>query len=239
MALDTKQKRGAVLNLTLPYRQWLAEPDGTLALADRQSLLKLGAAVSAAAGSHATSGALSAQAAAVVGAALHIATHATSGVLAAQAATVSGTAATAEDTHPTTGVLAADVAQVAGSATHLTLHATSGALVASRATVSGAGVSSAEVIIVPRRRAGGIRRNYIYKGKKYLNYTNEEIAALIRKDMIDITREDIRVTYKNKKPHLVSKNAWAELQATMKQLDQTFPVEEDDDEDIETILGML
>lgn len=45
MALDSKQKRGSVLGLSLPFRSWLAEPDATLANTDRLSLLRYGAAI--------------------------------------------------------------------------------------------------------------------------------------------------------------------------------------------------
>jgi len=49
MALDTKQKRGSAICLSLPHRQWLAEPDGTLSSTDRMSLLKYCSAVAPAA----------------------------------------------------------------------------------------------------------------------------------------------------------------------------------------------
>ena len=45
MALDSKQKRGSAISLTIPYRSWLAEPDGTLADTDRMSLLKMCSAI--------------------------------------------------------------------------------------------------------------------------------------------------------------------------------------------------
>ncbi len=46
MALDSKQKRGSAINLGLPFRAWLAEPDGTLDASDRASVgLKLCSAV--------------------------------------------------------------------------------------------------------------------------------------------------------------------------------------------------
>jgi hypothetical protein len=47
MALDSKNKRGSAMLLTIPFRQWLAEPDGTLAVEDRMSLLKLAATFAA------------------------------------------------------------------------------------------------------------------------------------------------------------------------------------------------
>lgn len=40
MALDSKQKRGSAINCGIPFRRWLAEPDGTLADTDRVSLMK-------------------------------------------------------------------------------------------------------------------------------------------------------------------------------------------------------
>lgn len=45
MALDSKQKRGSAISISLPQRQWLAEPDGTLANTDRVSLAKLCSAI--------------------------------------------------------------------------------------------------------------------------------------------------------------------------------------------------
>ena len=45
MALDTKQKRGSAISMSIPNRQWLAEPDGTLVATDRVSLVKLASAV--------------------------------------------------------------------------------------------------------------------------------------------------------------------------------------------------
>lgn len=45
MSLDSKNKRGSAIHLGSPDRQWLAEPDGSLASTDRASLLKLAAAI--------------------------------------------------------------------------------------------------------------------------------------------------------------------------------------------------
>ena len=83
---------------------------------------------------HATSGALSADAATVAGTATHLTLHTTTGALAADAATVAGAAV---HPHTTTGALSADAATVAGTAAHLTLHTTTGALAADAATVAG------------------------------------------------------------------------------------------------------
>lgn len=80
-----------------------------------------------------------------------------------------------------------------------------------------------------RRFAGG--RNYIIKGRKYYNLTNEELAYLISRDLIDYTREEIKVTYKNKKPHRIPKTAWDSLQETLAKLESMAPEPIDDDEE--------
>jgi hypothetical protein len=41
MAFDTKQKRGSIIGVSLPFRQWLAEPIGAFSGSERLSLLKL------------------------------------------------------------------------------------------------------------------------------------------------------------------------------------------------------
>ena len=38
--LDSKQKRGSAIGVSLPFRQWLAEPSGALPVASRLSLLR-------------------------------------------------------------------------------------------------------------------------------------------------------------------------------------------------------
>lgn len=50
MSLDTKQKRGSAVHMGLPFRRWLAEPDGTVAVGDRASLLKLCSSVASSGG---------------------------------------------------------------------------------------------------------------------------------------------------------------------------------------------
>jgi hypothetical protein len=81
--------------------------------------------------SHAASGALAAQAAAVAGVALH--PHTSTGALAAQAASVAGAAL---HPHTSTGALSAQDATVTGAALHP--HTSTGALTAQNATVAGA-----------------------------------------------------------------------------------------------------
>lgn len=91
--------------------------------------------ISAASGTHTTTGALAAQSATIAGSATHLLLHTTTGALSAQAATISGAA---QHQHAATGALAAQAATVAGSAAHLTLHATTGALSAQSSTIAGA-----------------------------------------------------------------------------------------------------
>lgn len=98
----------------------------------RRALVPVG--ISFGGATHASTGALSADAATVAGTASHLTLHTTSGVLSAQAATVTGTAA---HQHVASGALAAQSAAVAGTAARLTLHTTSGALAAQDASVSG------------------------------------------------------------------------------------------------------
>lgn len=97
-------------------------------------------------------------------------------------------------------------------------------------------------VTTTRRHAGYIwprRRNYIYKGKRYHNLTPDELMRLIAADEADITREDIKVSYKNKKPHIIAKDAWADLQTALQSLSKLEPIEYDDDEDIEAIIALL
>lgn len=47
MALDTKQKRGSVLGLSLPFRNWQSEPAGEFDVGGRLSLLRLFAGLAA------------------------------------------------------------------------------------------------------------------------------------------------------------------------------------------------
>lgn len=93
----------------------------------------------------------------------------------------------------------------------------------------------------PARRAGG-RRNYIIKGRRYYNVTNEELAYLIARELIDVQREDVKVTFAGKKPHKVSQNAWKELQESLRILGRSTGhspvdvVEWDDDEEAAMLL---
>lgn len=87
---------------------------------------------------HVTTGALSAQNAQINGAAVHATLHATTGALTAQPAVVTGAAA---HEHAVTGALSAQAASVAGSSDHVipgTTHDTTGALAAQNAALSGA-----------------------------------------------------------------------------------------------------
>jgi hypothetical protein len=80
------------------------------------------------------------------------------------------------------------------------------------------------------------RRNYTYKGKRYYQLTNDELAKLIARDLIDLSREDIQVTYKNKKPHKIGKETFDTLVDTASKMPKQ---EINDDQDIEDIIALL
>lgn len=92
------------------------------------------------------------------------------------------------------------------------------------------------VIRSTRAVSVGKRRNYTYKGKRYYQLTNDELAKLIAQDLIDISREDIQVSYKNQKSHKVSKDVFAEILDTASKLPKQ---EISDDQDIEDIIALL
>lgn len=87
------------------------------------------------------------------------------------------------------------------------------------------------------RHAGG--RNYIIRGKRYRNLTNEELAYLLAREMIDVQRTDIKVSYKGKKPHMVSKAQWASLETTLKGLEQFLAPPFDDDDEVSAAMLLL
>jgi hypothetical protein len=60
--------------------------------------------------------------------------------------------------------------------------------------------------------AGGRKkRNYIIRGRRYYGLSDEELRLLLLQD--EITREDIQVVFKGKKPHPVSKAAFEGLKS--------------------------
>lgn len=85
-------------------------------------------------------------------------------------------------------------------------------------------------ITVSRGPSKAVGRNYIIKGKRYYNITNEELAYLISRDLIDVGRDEIKVTYKDKKPHRIPKTAWTSLQETLSKLESLTPKQDDDDD---------
>jgi len=99
-------------------------------------------APTSAGGAFSATGALTAQAATVAGAAAAVTTFTSSGALSAQAATVAGTANHVV-THASSGALEAQAATVAGSATRVVVHGSTGVLEAQAATVSGSADHSA------------------------------------------------------------------------------------------------
>lgn len=48
MALDTAQKRGAAMGISLPFRPWLTEPTGALDVTARLSLLRFSSSIAVA-----------------------------------------------------------------------------------------------------------------------------------------------------------------------------------------------
>lgn len=85
---------------------------------------------------HATSGDIAASSAVVSGTSARLAVHATAGAVTVGNAQVSGTALRYR-AHATIGAAIAGDAQVSGTAARLAIHATSGAIVASEAVISG------------------------------------------------------------------------------------------------------
>jgi hypothetical protein len=88
-------------------------------------------------------------------------------------------------------------------------------------TLSGAEITSSagsvEVArVIPTTHAGGVKpskkkRNYIIRGRRYYGLSDEELRLLLLQD--EITREDIQVVFKGKKPHPVSKAAFEDLKS--------------------------
>jgi hypothetical protein len=69
--------------------------------------------------------------------------------------------------------------------------------------------------VVRHTRPGGLRRNYIVKGKKYFNITNEELAYLLAQGA-DVTREDVKVIYKDKKARQIGKEVFESVKPARK-----------------------
>jgi hypothetical protein len=100
--------------------------------------------------------------------------------------------------------------------------------------------SEATLTYRPARRRRGVARGYIIKGKRYF-LTNEQLAYMLARDLIDVSREDIKVKYKTGKPHVISQNTWAELQTTLASLEKlaTTPEAETYDDDEDALLLLL
>jgi len=93
--------------------------------------------------------------------------------------------------------------------------------------------------------SGGGRRWYIIK-KKRLCLTNEELAWYLARELIDATREEIKVTYKTKPARVVSAKAYESLMATVRSLENMTPqirplsvIESDWDDDEEAIALLM
>jgi hypothetical protein len=128
----------------------------------------------------------------------------------------------------------------------------SGALEAGYAEIAGDATLQAVIRTAMRGGGGWLRRNYIYKGKRYWNLTPDELARLIALDAIDITREDIKVVYSAKKPHKIAKTTFEDIKASIARLNLLIPVPDvpkvqnvpkiadtADDDDIEELLALL
>jgi hypothetical protein len=58
-------------------------------------------------------------------------------------------------------------------------------------------------------------RNYIVRGRKYLNIDDEELLQILAQEARDIAREDIKVAFKDKKPHPISKALYDDLKGKL------------------------
>lgn len=86
---------------------------------------------------------------------------------------------------------------------------------------------------VPRaRRAAG--RNYIIRGKRYFNLTNDELMHLLGRELIDVARDDIKVSYENKPARKISRGDFAQVMKAAKKLPK--PDLYDDDEESAAML---
>lgn len=92
--------------------------------------------------------------------------------------------------------------------------------------------------------SGSGRRWYIIREKR-LYLTNEELAWYVARELIDVSRQDIKVTYKTKAPRVIAANAYNSLLAAVKSLDIQFPgrsivdIESDNESDDEEAILLL
>ena len=75
--------------------------------------------------------------------------------------------------------------------------------------------AAGELIAPPQpvtTHAGGKKekrgRNYVIRGRKYLNITDEELIQILAQEARDIARDEIKVSFKGKKPHPISKGLY-------------------------------
>lgn len=94
---------------------------------------------------------------------------------------------------------------------------------------------------ISSRKAGyATRRNYIFKGKRYFQVTFDELTRLIAEELEPVTREEIKVVHRNKKPHKIARDAFESLMDTVSRIpSQPKAHESEDDEDIDDILALL
>jgi hypothetical protein len=90
-----------------------------------------------------------------------------------------------------------------------------------------------EAAVIPPKRAVGTpakkrRRNYIIDGKKYHNVTDEELAFLLSRDLIQ--REQVKVIYKDKKARPIGKEAFEAAKSKQNQ---------DESDEIAALIALL
>lgn len=88
-------------------------------------------------------------------------------------------------------------------------------------------------------RAGGGRKGYIIKGKKYF-LTQRELEQVIAQMLAELKREDVVV---DEQQRIIPKRAWKAIQKSIKSLDALVSIEpmviEDEDDDEEALLMLL
>lgn len=132
-------------------------------------------AASGGATTHATSGTLTGQSAAIVGSAAHNIVHASTGVLIAQGSAIAGVSAHIA-VHGTTGVLTGQGSLIVGSSARssgVVSHSTTGALIGQGSIITG---SSVRGIITELSNEVSLKKFYIKRGNKILLFNSAEEA---------------------------------------------------------------
>lgn len=141
------------------------------------------------------------------------------GALAGSSAMVFGASLT-----PNTGATAGS-AVLAFSATGTLTGA--GALAGTAALTLDASLTTTPVAAAATSARRAVGRNYIIKGRRYYNVTNEELAYLIARDLIDLTREDIKVSYQDQPARKISRGDFAKVVKQAKKVEPAFDEDEE------------